>query len=68
MVVGSVEFQQLREVGVFFSLDILCLKAMKIVLGVVKPGKAMDFGPTKAEPMLDEGAAHGQPTDWFETV
>ena len=28
---------------------------MKIVLGVVSPGRAMDFGPTKVEPMLDEG-------------
>ena len=29
---------------------------------------AMDFGPTKVEPMVDEGAAHGQPTDWFGIV
>ena len=41
---------------------------MKMVLGVVRPRKAMDFGPTKVEPMLDEGAAHGKPTDWFGTI
>ena len=41
---------------------------MKMVLGVVRPGKIMDFGPTKVELMLDEGVAHGQPTDWFGTV
>ena len=41
---------------------------MKMVLGVVRSGRAMDFGPTRVEPMLDEGAAYGQPTDWFGTV
>ena len=41
---------------------------MKMVLGVLRPGRAMVFGPTKVERMLDEGAAHGQPTDWFGTV
>ena len=41
---------------------------MKLVLGVVRPGRAMDIGPTKVEPMLDELATHGQPTYWFWTV
>ena len=48
---------------------------MKMVLGVVRPGRAMDFGPTRAESMIDEGGgggggggAHGQPTDWFGTI
>ena len=30
-----------------------------MVLGVMKPGRAMDYGPTRVEPMLDEGTAHG---------
>ena len=41
---------------------------MKMVLGVVRPRRSMDFDPTKVEPMLDERAAHGQPTNWFRTV
>ena len=41
---------------------------MKMVLGVVRLGRAMDFGPTKVEPMLDEGATHGQPTNLLGTV
>ena len=41
---------------------------MIMVLGVVRSGRAMDFGPTRVELMLDEGAAHGQPTDWITTV
>ena len=41
---------------------------MKMILGVVRPGRAMDFGPIEVELMLDERAAHGQPTDWFGTV
>ena len=56
-----VEFRQLREVWVFFYLDILCLKAMKMVLGVVKPEMAMDFGSKEVEPMLDEGAVMDSP-------
>ena len=39
-----------------------------MVLGVVRAGRPMDFGPTRVEPILDEGAAHGQPTDWFGTI
>ena len=41
---------------------------MKMVLGVVRLKRGMDFGSTKMEPMLDEGAAHGQPTNWNGTV
>ena len=35
---------KLRVVGVFSYLVISYLKAMKIFLGVVRPGMAMDFG------------------------
>ena len=34
-----------------------------MVLGVVRSERGMDFGSTEMELMLDEGAAHGQPTD-----
>ena len=37
-------FDKLREVGVFSYFVISYLKAMKMVLGVVRPGMAMDFG------------------------
>ena len=30
-----------------------------MVLGVMKPGRAMDYCPTRVEPMFDEGTAHG---------
>ena len=33
-----------------------------VVLGVVRPEMAIDFGSKEVEPMLDEGAVHGQPT------
>ena len=33
-----------------------------MVLGVVRPEMAIDFGSKEVEPMLDEGAVHGQPT------
>ena len=45
-----VEFRQLRDVGVFSYLDILCLKGHKNGFGEM----AMDFGPEEVEPMLDE--------------
>ena len=35
---------------------------MKMVLGVVRLEMAMDFGSKEVEPMLDEGAIHGQPS------
>ena len=34
-----------------------------MVLGIVRPEMAMDFGSKEVESMLDEGAIHGQPTD-----
>ena len=65
---GIVEFRKLWEVGVFSYLVISCLKSHEIVLDVVRPEMAMDFGSKEVETMLDGGASHGQPTDWFETV
>ena len=39
-----------------------------VVLGVVRPEMAIDFGSKEVEPMLDEGAVHGQLTYCLETV
>ena len=39
-----------------------------MVLGVVRPEMAMDFGSKKVEPMLDEGVVHGQPMYCYGTV
>ena len=39
-----------------------------MVLGVVRPKMAMDFGSKEVELMLDEGAVHGQPTYCLGTV
>ena len=39
-----------------------------MVLGVVRPEMAMDFDSKEVEPMLDEGAVHGQPTYCYDTV
>ena len=39
-----------------------------VVLGVVRSEVAIDFGSKEVEPMLDEGAVHGQPTYCLETV
>ena len=36
---------------------------MKMVLGVIRPEMAMDFGSKEVEPMLDEGAIRGYPAD-----
>ena len=41
---------------------------MKMVLGVVRSEMTMDFGFKEVEPMLDEGAVHGQPAYCFGTV
>ena len=41
---------------------------MKMGLCVVRPEMAMHFGSKKMEPMLDEGAVLGKPTDWIGTV
>ena len=56
-------FNKLREVGVFSYLNIPSLKSQENGLGVVRPEMAMQFGPKEVEPMLDEGAILGQPTD-----
>ena len=68
MGIDIVEFRQLREVGVFFYLDILCLKSNENGFGCCEAGMAMDFGSKKVEPMLDEGVVHGQPTYCFGTA
>ena len=34
-----------------------------MVLGVMGPEMATDFSSKEVEPMIDEGAVHGQPTD-----
>ena len=39
-----------------------------VVLGVVRSEMAIDFGSKEVEPMLDEGAVHGQPTYYLGTV
>ena len=39
-----------------------------MVLGVVRPEMAIDFGSKEVEPMLDEGVVHGQPTYCYGTV
>ena len=41
---------------------------MKMVLGVVRSEMAMHFSSKEEEPMLDKGAAHGQPTDWLRLL
>ena len=38
---------------------------MKMVLGVVRPEMAIDFGFKEVEPRLMRGAVHGQPTHCF---
>ena len=39
-----------------------------MVLDVVRPEMAMDFGSKEVEPMLDEEAIHGQPTYCYGTI
>ena len=39
-----------------------------VVLCVVRLEMAIDFGSQEVEPMLDEGAIHGQPTYCLGTV
>ena len=58
---GIVEFLQLREVGVFFYLDILCLKSHEMVLGVVRPEMAMDSGFKKWNRCLMRGSSLDSP-------
>ena len=40
-------FDKIEEVGVFSYLVISCLKAMTMVLGVVRPGRDTDFSSKK---------------------
>ena len=61
-------FEKLREVGVFFYFDILCLKIHENGFGCGEAGKSHVFKSLKVEPMLDEGVAYRQPIDWFGTV
>ena len=65
---GIMEFRQLREVGVFFYLDILCLKRHENGFGCCKAENDHGFQFQEVEPMLDEGVVLGQPTDWFGTI
>ena len=39
-----------------------------MVLGIVRPKMAMDFGSKEVEPILDEGVVHGQPTYYYGTI
>ena len=41
---------------------------MKMSLGVVRQEMAMDLGSKEVEPMIDEGAVHGQPTYCSRTI
>ena len=57
------EFQQLWEVGVFFNLDILCLKIHENGFGCCEVGNGHGFQFQEVEPILDEGVILEQPTD-----
>ena len=48
-------FDKFQKVGVFSYLVIPCLKSHEMVLNVVRPEMAMDFGSKEVESMLDEG-------------
>ena len=65
---GIVEFRQLWEVGVFFYLEILCLKSHENGFGCCETGNGHGLRFQEMEPMLDEGAVHGQPTYCSGTV
>ena len=39
-----------------------------MVLGVVRPEMAINFGSKEVEPMLDEGVVPGQPTHCLRAV
>ena len=68
MGIGIVEFWKLREVGVFFYLDIVCLKIHENGFGCCEAGNGHGFWFQEVESMLDEGAVLGQPTYWFGIV
>ena len=63
-----VEFRQLREVGVFSYLDILCLKGHENGFGCCEARNGHGLGSKEVEPMIDEGAVHGQPTYYYGTI
>ena len=65
---GIMEFWQLREVGVFFYLDILCLKSHENGFGCCEARNGHGVRFQEVEPMLDEGVVLGQPTYWFGTI
>ena len=65
---GIVEFRQLRNVGVFFYLDIICLKIHENSFRCGEAENGHGFRFQEVEPMLNEGVVLGQPTDWFGTV
>ena len=39
-----------------------------MVLVVMRPEMTMNLGSKEVEPMIDEGAVHGQPTYYYGTV
>ena len=53
------EFWKLREVGVFFYLDILCLKSHKNGFGCCEAGNDHGFRFQEMEPMIEEGGGGG---------
>ena len=63
---GIVEFRQLREVGVFSYLDIICLKSHENSFGCCEAGNGHGFRFHKVEPMLDEegGGEGGRGCPW----
>ena len=58
---GIVEFRQLREVGVFFYLDIICLKSHENGFGCCEAGNGHGFRFQEVVPMLDEGSSLDSP-------
>ena len=60
-----VEFQQLREVGVFSYLVYYLAKSLVNDLGVVRPEMAMDFGSKEVEPRLMKGLSMDSPRTVF---
>ena len=54
MGIGIVEFRKLREVGVFFYLDILCIKGHENGFRCCETEKGHGFRFQEMELMLDE--------------
>ena len=57
-------FEKLREVGVFFYLDILCLKIHENGFGCCEAGNGHGFRFQEVEPMLDEGGEASLDIPW----